>query len=285
MLVLKAQSRRNAMPRRRLFRSTHSTIITIGDSITEYGSHVALNQTVPNIDRLRSEGSPAGSEEEHGPGWVALLARDYAWTRRADVINRGFGGYNTRMVCEDIAAILPAAEDKSSVIAVTVGLGANDHIRPEHPLHVPVAEFESNLTDILAVLGEELPNASKLLVTPPPADERAFREHSLRVSNGADDGGGIGNARLAYYVEACTRVAAVDAAGCQLVNVHDELMRRDDWSWDGLHLSSEGNAHVYALVADALARCGRAPVDLPMNRPHWLARVSPDRYDDNGCLL
>ena len=242
-----------------------------------------------NIHQLTPEGSSAGSEQEHGPGWVALLARDYAWTRRADVINRGFGGYNTRLLLEDIATTLPVADARPSVVAVTVALGTNDHARQGHPLHVPVAEFESNLGQILSFLGTECPNAQRLLLTPPPADELTFREHSLRASNGVDDGGGIGNAkRLSEYVEACARVADADS-GCHLVDVNSELMRRcpGKWSsaflWDGLHLSVEGNAQVYALVADALARCERAPLDLPMNGAHWLARLSaPGEYDDEG---
>ena len=40
-------------------------------------------------------------------GWASLLARDYS--RRADVLNRGFSGYSTRMALDLLPGIFPGA--------------------------------------------------------------------------------------------------------------------------------------------------------------------------------
>ena len=53
---------------------------------------------VKPVAALAGKGSTQGYEPafEWGPGWAALLTRDYQAAHRADVINRGFGGYNSR---------------------------------------------------------------------------------------------------------------------------------------------------------------------------------------------
>ena len=247
--------------------------------MTEYGSHVV---TGPALEQP----GMYGSDGEHGPGWVTLLARDYAWSRRADIINRGFGGYNTRFVLEDLMAreILPP--DRMSVVAVTVLLGTNDHAKPGHLLHVPVDEYESNLARILDILAIELPNAATLLLTPPPVDADTWRQHSLRTSGGVDDGGSLGNERLEPYVEACRRAARCQT-GSQLVDLHEGVRAAspENWPeflWDGLHLTTKGNAVVHSLVSLGLAKSKCAPMDLPVHRPHWLSRgpVQPQSRAD-----
>lgn len=259
------------------------TILCIGDSITEYGSHVGVCSTVPRPNLVRA-GSPSGSEAEHGPGWVTLLARDYGWTRRADVLNRGFGGYTTRYILKDLSLILPG--DASSVVAAMVMLGSNDHARAAHPLHVPLTEYESNMRAVLSALKIALPaDAERIVLSPPPCDAVKWREHSLSASGGMDDGGGLGIG-LELYVDAAQRAAS--STGCYFVNVHREITTAtapDEWKellWDGLHLSAQGNAVVHTLAAEALQHCGVAPVDLPSHRPSWLHRVCPVEFDTDG---
>ena len=62
---------------------------------------------------------------EHGPGWLSLLSRDYAWRTTADVINRGYSGYNSAMLRADLPAILGPLR-RQDVRAVTLFIGAND---------------------------------------------------------------------------------------------------------------------------------------------------------------
>lgn len=77
-------------------------------------------------------------------GWTSLLASDYS--RRADVLNRGFQGHNTR----DVLALLPDMLHESATngaLFVTLWLGGNDAIEDER--HVSLDEFELNLEIIV----------------------------------------------------------------------------------------------------------------------------------------
>ena len=266
--------------------TTHRrSILCLGDSITEYASHIGTSTTLQVARHPR--GSPLGSDTEQGPGWVALLARDYAWSRRADVLNRGFGGYNSWMLLEALDdALFPT--DRDSVAAVTLTLGSNDSHCSSHALHVPVDEFEHNLIEILSQLQAKLPFAQRILLSPPPCDADDWRAYSLRMSDGLDDGGGLGNDGLAPYVRAARRVAGV-AQEVRFIDLFLAMHSRAGWrallQADGLHLSAAGNAMVHALVAEALADVGRAPLDLPVHLPHWLAKTSPDAFDAEGVPL
>ena len=79
-------------------------------------------------------------------GWVSLLAA--AYSRRADVLNRGFQGYNTRAAVQAIASCL-WEEGTDGALFVTVWFGANDAFPPDDERHVPLQEFEENLRAIV----------------------------------------------------------------------------------------------------------------------------------------
>jgi lysophospholipase L1-like esterase len=60
-------------------------------------------------------------------GWGALLA-DY-YKKKLDVINRGFGGYNTRWAKYIVEDVLTDCSEKNTVLA-TLFFGANDAAMP-----------------------------------------------------------------------------------------------------------------------------------------------------------
>ena len=78
-------------------------------------------------------------------GWGAMLAD--TWTRCADVINRGYSGYNTRWAREVASRVFARGGSTSRPALAVVWFGANDAAKPEHNLrqHVPVAEFKVRL--------------------------------------------------------------------------------------------------------------------------------------------
>lgn len=78
-----------------------------------------------------------------GVGWASLLSDAYA--RRADVLNRGYSGYNSRHVC----SILEKSVFPEHVLFCTVFLGTNDAALPGELQHVPLDEFETNLESIV----------------------------------------------------------------------------------------------------------------------------------------
>lgn len=110
-------------------RSSHDTrnphkrkkVIAFGDSITQHGFNTDIH------------------------GWVSKMA-DW-WTRRVDMINRGYSGYNTRwarLMFEDV--IIPEKPD-----FLFIFFGANDAIDVSEVHHVPLAEYTDNLRAIVGL--------------------------------------------------------------------------------------------------------------------------------------
>ena len=70
-------------------------------------------------------------------------------SRKCDVINRGFSGYNTRWCNKMIPSVL-SEFDAKNIAMVTIFLGANDSNLPANKQqHVPVNEFKQNLVEIV----------------------------------------------------------------------------------------------------------------------------------------
>ena len=136
-------------------------------------------------------------------GWGAALAHLYG--RRCDVYNRGFGGYNTRWCRSMVGELVPAHE---TPLLATVLLGTNDAalFDVEPAAHVPLEEYEDNLTAIVTHVKKRCVHV--IVLTPPCMDERqrlAFQKEKY----GADALGALDrrNANTKRYAEVATRVA------------------------------------------------------------------------------
>ena len=78
-----------------------------------------------------------------------MLTFDIFLSRKCDVINRGFSGYNTRWCNKMIPSVL-SEFDAKNIAMVTIFLGANDSNLPANKQqHVPVDEFKKNLVEIV----------------------------------------------------------------------------------------------------------------------------------------
>ena len=97
-------------------------ILLFGDSLTEQG--FGMNGKV---------------------GWASLLAADYS--RRADVFNRGFFGYNSQHAI-DLLPSLPLDKDIPCLFC-TVYFGANDATTPGSRQYIEQEQFASNLSNIV----------------------------------------------------------------------------------------------------------------------------------------
>ena len=84
-----------------------------------------------------------------GVGWASLLSN--AYSRRADVLNRGFSGYNSRHV-SNILERSVLSSNYEDVLFCTVFLGANDAALPGERQHVPLDEYQANLGTIVSHL-------------------------------------------------------------------------------------------------------------------------------------
>ena len=161
-----------------------AAVVLLGDSLTQRG----------------------GAVTGGAPGWAARLGEFY--TRRADVVNRGLSGYNTRWVRQDLPVLLGGAAGAGAAFVV-VWLGANDAALPggdSAAQHVPLAEYEDNLRAIIRHVkalpgGAGLESPEVLVVAPPPVDEEA----RLRFTGGAAPE--RTNAAAKAYAQACMDVA------------------------------------------------------------------------------
>lgn len=110
-------------------------------------------------------------------GWISCLGN--WWTRRVDVINRGFSGYNTKYA----VLIVQRAVIRERPDLVVVFFGANDAAIPQSTQHVPLEEYHLNLLFIIAEIKQSYPNVPLLLVTPPPVWETAVEERNRGYGN------------------------------------------------------------------------------------------------------
>ena len=227
-------------------------IILFGDSITQQGFSAAANS-----------------------GWVGLLSN--AYTRRADVLNRGYSGYNTRHAVNLLPTVFAKEMNPKSTLFVTVFFGANDASLPgerEHNQHVPIEEYEQNLRTIVTDIGHKLKETPIILITPPPLDEHAWDKYCREEF---DDLSPRSNEQSKLYGERVKLVAK--EMGCSLVDSFSLLGGNGDVSAyeksleDGLHLSAKGNQLLYDGLMDVIKR------DLPELAP----KVTED--DSAGIAL
>lgn len=232
-------------------------LLLFGDSLTERGSAIT---------------------DDGGPGWISLLAEMYAG--KADLLVRGFSGYNSRWglhVFPRIVASLPGGI--GNVKVALIFFGANDACVEEQGQCVPLKEYVANLRKLanyVRALRRSDP-VIPVLVAPPPVQEDREGPMPARLA-----------ARTQEYAAACVTLGKELA--CPVVDVHDEVMRRvrseceeeEEEAWqkalgkylcDGLHFTAEGNA----VVAEAvLETCKR---ELPNIAPDALQRPFPQWID------
>lgn len=211
--------------------------------------------------------------EDGTPGWVSILAD--AYSRKVDIFNRGFSGYNTRQAVTIADEVFTQPAGAKPLLFSTVFFGANDAAAPTgHPLepakplqHVPLAEYEANLARIVAVARRATDAAGAVLVlTPPPVDSARWPDRSTAAA---------GTYAAAARAVAAAAAAAGGAGGARvcLVDVHALVLAAPDGATellnDGLHLSAAGNRFVAAAVLRALEGAGLEPPALPLDYPLW----------------
>jgi lysophospholipase L1-like esterase len=171
-------------------------------------------------------------------GWASMLSS--AYTRRADVLNRGFSGYNTRHCLE----ILPRVFSPSEFLFCTVLIGANDASLPGERQHVPIQEYEENLGKIVALIREKTKSQQSdfpiILMTPPPLDEPAWTAHCPEPNKRS-------NEAHKQYGESVKKVGT--ELSCPVFDVFEALGGNgNDYGQnlsDGLHLNGRGNTLLF----------------------------------------
>ncbi|KAK9132023.1 hypothetical protein Scep_011551 [Stephania cephalantha] len=207
-------------------------------------------------------------------GWGAALANHF--TRTADVVLRGYSGYNTRWALRAIERVLGAegvggGGGGEGVVAVTVFFGANDaavHDRVSAFQHVPVDEYKLNLRSIVSFVKKRWPEVVIILITPPPIDVEGRLREPYNKTSGLPD---RTNEAAGAYAKACISVAG--ECGLPVIDLWSRIQQLDDWEKsclrDGLHFTCIGNDVLFKEVVDTLGKesvsLETLPVDLPLS--------------------
>lgn len=196
-----------------------------------------------------------------GPeGWGRDLANRYQ--RRADLLNRGMSGYNTRWYIR-YAKDSGIWEEPGKVVLVTIWFGANDAATLAQ--HVPLSEYETNLSTIIDKAKESYPGAKFLLIAPPPVafDQRTEYLKKQYGEEKAKDMAVRTSKVTGTYAATCVKVAKAKEIACldmftEMISSRsnaetpEEEADVSEYFWDGLHFSEAGHKFVASAVTKAI---------------------------------
>ncbi|VAH99156.1 unnamed protein product [Triticum turgidum subsp. durum] len=206
------------------------------------------------------------------PRRVGSGPRQHLLPQGADVVVRGYGGYNSRWALFLIQRIFPLVG--LPPVATTIFFGANDAALPgrtSQRQHVPVEEYRQNLKTIVNHLKDCSKSMVILLITPPPIDEDGreryarslYGEDARRLPERTNEMAGV-------YAGQCIELAKEMDVHC--IDIWSKMQAAEGWQKlylsDGLHLTPEGNALVHKEVVQALRGAGLKPEDMPHDFPH-----------------
>ncbi|KLT39356.1 SGNH hydrolase [Cutaneotrichosporon oleaginosum] len=225
-------------------------------------------------------------------GSLAQRMSEY-YLRRLDVVNRGFGGYNTDNALSAFESVWATRAEREAGCAqparlITIWFGANDAVVEGGWQHVPLDRFRANLETLVERVRSPhskwySPQTRVVLVSCPPvvtADRHAAQMAKWREfgSKGAAPWPDRDPATTKKYAMATVELGKT--LGVPVLDVYHGICeaagseKQEDLArflYDGLHLNSEG----YAVVFEGLKRLilrewpEMDPESLPMPMPYW----------------
>ena len=222
--------------------------------------------TIPMYPRLAILLGDSITQQSFGiGGWGSRLAGEL--TRKIDVVNRGYSGYNTKHILENLEKIFPNPIPSEKIAFMTIFLGANDACLPEtadgvQVQHVPVEDYGKNLKKISEFCKNRLnvDYNKQIIISPPPVDGDAW----LKASETCVAETNRVNSAVVKYAEKSREVA--EKLGTRHLALYDIMLNYnkdgecDAWKkffGDGLHLSFSddmqelsGNKFLFELLFD-----------------------------------
>lgn len=199
-------------------------------------------------------------------GWGSILADLY--DRKADIILRGYTGWNSRNALEVLDKIFPqdAAVHPSLVI---VYFGGNDAMQP-HPSglgsHVPLPEYVENMKKIalhLKSLGEKL---RIIFFSTPPVHEGKILQYYGNMFDKQERTNEACRVYSEALVELCKQM------DIKVIDLWTAFQHRDDWGAaylsDGIHLSDGGSKFLAKEILKVLREAEWKP------SLYWLSMAS-----------
>ncbi|XP_057804549.1 GDSL esterase/lipase At5g62930 [Salvia miltiorrhiza] len=204
-------------------------------------------------------------------GWGASVADTYS--RKVDVVLRGYGGYNTRWALFLLHHLFPPVSEAPSPAAVTIFFGANDAALLEGTgkrQHVPLEEYKENLRKMVQHIKNHSPKTLVVLITPPPIDLEGRQEYARSMyGDKASKVADRTNEVAGTYADQC--VALAKELCLPSINLWSKMQETNGWQRrflsDGLHLTPEGNAVVFGELVKILDEAGFSalPYDFPLH--------------------
>lgn len=204
-------------------------------------------------------------------GWGAALADTYS--RKADVVVRGYGGYNTRWALFLLHHLFPLGSANPPAVT-TIFFGANDAAlsgRTSERQHVPIEEYKENLRKIVHHLKECSTTMLVVLITPPPIDEEGRKEYARSLYG--EKGMTLPertNEMTGVYAKQCVELAK--ELGLPSINLWAKMQETEGWQKkflsDGLHLTRDGNAVVHQELVKVFSEAWHSALDMPYDFPH-----------------
>ena len=217
------------------------------------------------------------------------MAADY--TRRADVINRGFFGYNSQHAVDHVLPTLfpqlpllaDDDDDDERLLFCTVYFGANDATIPGSRQSIPESQFQTNLNTIITTIRQrsqqpqqQQPNlvVPIILMTPPPLDGETWANFKGLANRSNKQHQLYGN---------LVKDVAKQHPSCSVLDVWT-LLEGDKsvdiyrkYLTDGLHLNEAGNKKLYqgfcelleTEYPDLLPQQEGSPTGIPLEGPLW----------------
>ncbi|KAG2188644.1 hypothetical protein INT44_001399 [Umbelopsis vinacea] len=224
----------------------YDQIVLFGDSITKF------------------------SFETKHKGWGASLAD--AYQRRADVLNRGFGGYNSKWAVPILNQMIPQKVDHSQrakIRLVILFFGANDSAKAGTFQHVPIDEYADNLSMMIKRIQQYSTDTRIIVVTTPPVNEDQWHKASeqggpdLRRSNQvtkayAEAAKEVAMESKVPYVDLWSQIMNLVKDSESLKDINgssDTILPKQDLSEfmsDGLHLGTLGCQVLFAALMDTI---------------------------------
>lgn len=221
--------------------------LLFGDSITQYAFNTKL---------------VAGDGNYHftlGPALCDI------YTRKLDIVQRGYAGYNTRWALKILPQVL---KNESNIVIGTIFFGSNDAVS-RGPQHIPLAEFEANTKELVSMMKSK--GIKPILVGPALPDQDAWGKHMPEAveNNYIRDIEGFKT-----YSNALDTIAQEE--NIPFVNLHQAFIEKGGKNWkallcDGLHFSGAGYQIFYdeLLKAIEISYPEYSHDRLPMKYPPW----------------
>ncbi|EJS41727.1 iah1p [Saccharomyces arboricola H-6] len=235
----------------------YKKFLIFGDSITEFAFNVR-----PIED----------DKDQYALG--AALVNEY--TRKMDIVQRGFKGYTSRWAVKVLSEIL---KNESNIVMATIFFGANDACLAG-PQRVPLPEFIDNISQMVSLM--KVHHICPIIVGPGLVDrEKWDKAKPEEIAIGYVRT----NENFAVYSDALAKLA--DEESLPFVDLNKAFREKGDDSWrnlltDGLHFSGEG----YKIFHDELMKAIEAfyPQYHPRNMQYKLTDWR-DVLDDGSNIM